>query len=42
MAVQKHKYKAYAPKTTKTLEFGFSKYNNKGDRARLIKQNYNN
>ena len=42
MAVQKHKYKAYAPKTTKTLEFGFSRYNNKGNRAQLIKQNYNN
>ena len=36
MACQKHMYRPYAPKETKTLSFGFSRYNNKGNRAKII------
>ena len=37
MAVQKHKYRSVGPRTTKKLDFYFSKYNNKGNRSMIIK-----
>ncbi len=37
MACQKHLYRPYAEKTKKELSFGFSRYNNKGNRAKIIR-----
>ena len=40
MACQKHLYRPYAEKQTKKLEFGFSRYNNKGGRSKLIQNKW--
>ena len=37
MAVQKFKYRPNAPRTTKKISFGFSKYEQVGNRSRIIK-----
>ena len=37
MACQKHLYRPYAEKQKKTIDFGFSKYNNKGMNSKILK-----